>query len=587
MPSYDEEDNRTYKVDDEGERSMIANFTARIIKETRLIDGQNTETFLTIEGWAFNPANKQKPHKLEPVEVAAGNFSAMGWIMNAWGVRAILSPGHGVKDDLRMVMQLRSNPERIDIYKAMGWETVKGKRAFLHAGGAITEKGNDASVIVRLPSELSKYDLSKWDHSKGKEAFLASLGLTTLVKPSVSWPAWCGCYVPVFGATDFAMHITGRSGTFKSEYTSLIQSHYGSEMDARHLPGSWSSTPNALECQAYYARNAVFTVDDFVPVGTSWQQRAYQTGADKLIRGQGNQAGRARLTDTSGMQTTYFPRGMILSTGEDTPEGHSVRARMMILELSPGDVCVEQLTLCQKQRQLLPMAMADTLRTLAGGGWEIEREAEKIRDEHLRIGHSRTPAMLGRLIAAGVSVLRIAEKKTYIDAKKRAILEEMLRTNVIQAGEDQAKHLEATDPIEIFTQALRQGFAAGLCHARTKNGGIPLEPQLLGWTEERFAGAMTTYKSHGPCVAWIDWDEDTIYVEADQGYSMVKKVAGQELALTKQTLWKRLKEAGLLVRSDDNRQRNTIRVTAEGHQRSVLALSASVTLDRQEKPRVE
>ena len=44
----------------------------------------------------------------------------------------------------------------------------------------------------------------------------------------------------------------------------------------------------------------------------------------------GNQAGRARLTDTSNLQQTFYPRGVIFSTGEDTPEGHSVRARMMI-----------------------------------------------------------------------------------------------------------------------------------------------------------------------------------------------------------------------------------------------------------------
>jgi hypothetical protein len=43
-----------------------------------------------------------------------------------------------------------------------------------------------------------------------------------------------------------------------------------------------------------------------------------------------------------------------------------------------------------------------------------------------------------------------------------------------------------------------------------------------------------------------------------------------------------LKDAGALCRTDEGRQRNTVRVTAENHPRQVLCLSLSTVLDLEE-----
>lgn len=116
------------------------------------------------------------------------------------------------------------------------------------------------------------------------------------------------------------------------------------------------------------------------------------------------------------------------------------------------------------------------------------------------------------------------------------------------------------------------------------NGGIPRKATVIGWTEENNYSDLPTYKSHGPCVGWVNWDADEIYIDINSGYNVIRKTAGQELSLTKQTLFKRMKDAGTLIRIDEGRQRNTIRVTAEGHPRQVLCVSASSTLESQEVP---
>lgn len=581
MPLYEEHNQCTYKINDEGERLLLSNFTARIVEEIRTTDGITFDTSLKITGTLANRSSPNRPTVLPEIEVAATNYAGMAWVMQQWGVSAVIQPGAGVKEDLRTAIQLASAPKITTIYRSLGWTRINGKRAYLHTKGAITEKGNDPSVMVRLPAELSKYDLSA--EGKPKAAFEALMEVGAVAPEPVTWTLLAATFAPLYGPVDFAVHLTGRSGTFKSELTSLYQSCYGAEMDARHLPGSWSSTGNALEAQAYYAANAPLVVDDFVPVGTAWQVRQYQVTADKIIRAQGNQAGRARLTDTSGLQTTFYPRGLILSTGEDTPEGHSVRARMMIVELSPGDVDTAALTAAQKKRKLLPVVTAHLIRDLCAADPEIQDRCDEIRNSHVGTGHTRTPPMLARLIVTIEMLFEWAVGRKLIDADAAKRYVARAKQTLQLTAEKQCYYLETTDPVDVFLAGLRQTLGSGHGHIRSLNGGIPLKAPLLGWTEERGHSELPTYKSHGPCLGWVDWDRDELYLDVNTGYTSVKKMLGSEITLTKQTLFKRFKDAGLLTRTDDARQRNTVRITAEGHSRQVIALQGSNVCDGEQE----
>jgi hypothetical protein len=62
----------------------------------------------------------------------------------------------------------------------------------------------------------------------------------------------------------------------------------------------------------------------------------------------GNGAGRNRLDSTARLRESKAPRALILSTGEDIPRGHSVRARLMILDISKGAVASAKLGECQR-----------------------------------------------------------------------------------------------------------------------------------------------------------------------------------------------------------------------------------------------
>jgi hypothetical protein len=127
-------------------------------------------------------------------------------------------------------------------------------------------------------------------------------------------------------------------------------------------------------------------------------------------------------------------------------------------------------------------------------------------------------------------------------------------------------------------------LAAHLGHLRTKDGGIPASPEQVGWTEEASKGDLPTYKSHGKCLGWMSWDEDDLFIDTTAAYADIRRHAAGQITFTKQTMFKRLKDAGLLTRVDENRQRNTIRVNCEQHARQVLAMPLSQVLENTEKP---
>lgn len=574
----------SYKMDAKtGALSLLANFSAEIVREVQYIGGgSESQTILTVAGFRVGRKTAEDsdpdPVVLPEVDVSADDFGHFGWVMQKWGTTCVLAPG-GVKDDLRAMIQLRSNPPVLTVYKEIGWHKVGKRQVYIHAGGGISAAGNDKSISTQLPVELTKYDLSSYDKSKAADSIRASVAMLGVCDSSITWPLFAATLAPLYGPVDFAIHLTGRTGSFKSELVSLFQSHYGPCLDARNLPCSWSSTANAMEALAFVAKNAVLVIDDFVPQGSSYQVKALQATADRIIRAQGNQAGRARLTDVSGMQTTMYPRGIVMSTGEDTPEGHSVRARMLIREISAGDIQPADLTVCQGMRPLYCGTIAWLAESLAREPADLKARADAMRSELQGNGHSRTPGMLARLIVTIEDFfMRIEQAK--LATKQECDNWTNAGIGAIQAaGQEQASYLEDSDPVDMFFAGLRQIFASGGGHARSLNGGIPKSNfGQFGWSVENSEYSMPTYKSRGTCIGWIDAPKGAFYFDVTAGFPQLKKTLGAEMQLSKNTLFKRLKDAGALTRVDDSRSRNTVRITAEGNPHLVLSLQLARVL---------
>lgn len=110
---------------------------------------------------------------------------------------------------------------------------------------------------------------------------------------------------------------------------------------------SWLSTENALEELTFVAKDAVVVIDDFKLGGTMNEVQSFHRKADRIFRAVGNHAGRQRLTRDGKLRPDRRPRGLVLSTGEEIPRGESLRARLLIVEIGPGDIDARNLTRCQ------------------------------------------------------------------------------------------------------------------------------------------------------------------------------------------------------------------------------------------------
>lgn len=582
---YEYTDEGIVKQNGNRDPEQLSNFTAQIIEEIQFVDGKASTNTLRIEGMLGE-------EKLPPVDVPAEKFASMSWVTPSWGVGAVICPIANAERDLRAAIQLNSTPIKTTVYMHLGWTKIGKQHAYLTAEGAIGEKGLNEKVKVRLPHELNQYKIRPaTDDATRRDAIVATLNLRRLAEPKLIWPMIIATIRPVIGPVDYAMHVAGRTGTFKSELASIMQSHYGEEMDARRLPGSWSSTANALEAQCYKAKNALFVIDDFVPYGTSYQVRQYQKAADQMFRGQGNQAGRARLTDVSSLQETMYPRGLIFSTGEDIPTGHSIRARMMIIELTPGDIRTDHLSEAQKMRSQYSVALGSFIEWIAAQDHtavvKLHKErAKEMRQEFLEIGHTRTPAMIADMIATIAMFTCFAQDVKAISSKRAEEINAEAKKAVMEIANEQLIYLESQDPTDAFMLGLKMVFDTKVGHLRACDGGIPPNPEEFGWTKKEAIGSIATYTAHGPKIGWVDSPKDSVYLDPHIAFAHVLKAARGGITITKQTMFKRLKDAGLLNATDTQRSRNSIRVQCEGRTQAVLSFQIATVINNQESANV-
>lgn len=553
----------------------LSNFTARIVGDVVEDDGAASAHFFCMEA--------RRGERTVRFRVAAGAFGMMNWPAEHLGAGAFLFPGQGTKDHARAAIQMLSgDPPMQRVYSHTGWREVEdGQWAFLHGSGAV---GASDTVQVSLSPALSRFALPP--APDGKElihAVRACLRLWNLMPDAVGVPLWSGVWRSVLGTCDFALHMAGPSEAFKSEVAALAQQHFGPGLDARHLPGAWSSTDNALEGLAFTLKDAVCVVDDFAPTGTAQDVARLHAKADRVLRGQGNGAGRGRMNADGSLRVVRYPRGLLVSTGEDVPAGLSLRARLLVLEIAPNMVDAGKLTMCQQDAVagLYGQCLSGFLAWLAPQ-FNIVRAELPARTAELRGRasgsgqHRRTPDIVAHL-AAGLDVwLRFAEEAGAITDKERGNLWRRGWQALGQAATAQAAHQGASEPTRRYLELLGAALASGRAHIAGSDGGVPSYPHSWGWREVTVGAGeneRTEWRSQGERIGWLD--EDGLFLEPDAAHAVAKRLGengGDGLALNVKTLHKRLNERGLLLSNEAGRG-NTVRRTLEGRRREVLHLN--------------
>jgi hypothetical protein len=428
---------------------------------------------------------------------------------------------------------------------------------------------------------LQSYQLrSSNDPEELMRSVRASLRCLSVAPDRISFPLLATIYRAPFGKVDFSVFLSGKTGVFKTALAALCQQHFGATMDASRQPANFASAANAIQSLAFDAKDALLVVDDFAPAGRHGDSELNGI-AERLFRSSGNQQGRSRLGGNGQLSVPKPPRALVLATGEDVPPGQSIRARLLVVEVGPGEVNRSQLTECQRagHEGQLAESMGAFVSWIAGR-YEERQERRQARALAIRSKgygsaiHARLPATLAELQSAWELFLEFAREVGAINQEEAEELEARRQRAFTQLCLLQAKHQNASDPALRFLALLQAALAYGRAHVADRRGRAPKEATGWGW-HRRTNGRGWLPK--GIRIGWVAGGD--LFLDPAASYHVAQELAGAERLVGEQTLRHRLHERGLLASVDAGRQMVQVRRIVEGGLRQVLHLNVSALVE--------
>ena len=560
----------------------LATFDAKIAEEVTVDDG--TERRLLWDLYVKAQDGGTGNVKIPPEHLGR----PQQWATKAVGMSALVMPGLAVADHVRVAVQSRSrSAQRRTVYAHTGWRHLGGRWVYLSASGALSASGLDDTVSVELES-LSGFAFPELRELRGfREQTRASLALLRIASDIVMVPLLASAYRAVLPLSpDCSVWLFGRSGTFKTAITSLTQQHFGPSMGPQNLPGNWTSTANALEGQAHVLANALFVVDDYSPDATEADARRRATAADRLMRGAANQAGRGRLRPDGTLRPDKPPRAQILTSAEDVPPSiGSLRARVMVDEISPGSVDVTALSEAQKQATAgtFAQAMAGFVQWLAtkydadpGLPAALATQRDEYRDLAQAAGqHPRVPLNIASLALGWRQFLTYAADTGAISEEEAAEYWNRAWKALAETGAAQERYRRDADPMSRYLGAISALIASRRAYLAAPDNTPPgPKPERWGWTFDVVRAAYAPAPG-ALLIGWTDGGEDgDLYLHPDTVYNAAKRFAedgGAPLGVSKRAIHNDLKTRGLLA-STSAPDRHTQKKNVGGKQRDVLHL---------------
>ena len=250
------------------------------------------------------------------------------------------------------------------------------------------------------------------------------------------------------------------------------------------------------------------------------------------------------------------------------------------MQVAPGDLRTDVLTENQHAARagLYAQSMGAYVQYVAANYDQVQAAFQdgvlSARSRATKV-HSRTPGIVADLQVGLELFLDFAVTVGAIPETRRDELADRCWTALNHVAKEQRVPQEASEPAHRFLDLARAALAAGRAHVSSIWGYAPKNPEFWGWRIEG-AGENQRWVPKGQCIGWTDLTH--LYLEPTAAFVTVQAFArdtGEALAVSETTLWKRLKEKGLLASVDAARQTNTIRKTILGAQRKVVHLSVS------------
>ena len=555
--------NRLVYVRAEDEQIPLANFAAYIELEQTIDDGLMTTRVFRLSG------TQACGTPLPVTEITIAQTQRLWWL-EQWGADAIVQPGLGQQHLITAIQSVSAPVKKKSIYAHTGWRKLDGRWLFLHAGGAIGPDGDVDDYEVRLGGELDHYVLPPVRDAVA--AVRASLEMMDLGRHGIEMlSAVYRAPLAEFCNILCSVYLHGTTGLFKSQIEGVAQAHFGKWWSGSCFPANWTSTGGALEKTCFILKDVLCVIDDFMPSPNPIDRAKYLRAAEQLLRGAGNQGGRSRLTADITLRPTYWPRGMVMASGEDVPLGHSLRARAVISQVKPGEIDAAKLTNLQRHASsgLLAEAMAAYIGWLAGQADTLAdtlaTELAELRAQLTGV-HARTPDNLASLLLGLHRFLTFAVSVGALTNEEAEQHRTQAMTDLSALAEVQDEQQASEDPIIRFPDLISQALMAGMVHIGPRSGEAPIEnPESYGWQLCRKSGEDSmAWSPRGDRIGWMD--EDDLWLLPAVAFKVVdnlERSQGRALGKSLHTLAGALADAGIIERASISRVAKSLRVAGE------------------------
>jgi hypothetical protein len=551
----------------------LSNFAFRILKHITKDSGGETTTFFELECI-------HQSGNVRHVTVSTADFGGLSWVTRelppTWIVYAGMSTAQKVRQAAQHLTEIEGF-ETQTIYQFTGWTEVHGDHVYLHTYGGIGPDGPRTDVETDLPGKLALVRLPAPTQGESlRPDALMSLRLLDLGPMHITAPLFGmvpAAILSPFHTVDFAPQLWGRTGAFKTETAALIQRHWGADFNKLNLVASWTGTANALERLAFQAKDMVAVFDDFQPEGTTSDQARMHATMQRLLRSAGNAAGRQRMNVDGSLRPEFYPRGLVLSTGEDLARGHSASGRSVAIEMSPGDIAPPVLSELQQAGNAGAFARvtASVIQWIAAN-WDLAGRAYRAGiTQHVAtlrakpMAHTRNPETLGTLLAASAVWLEVLVKLKAITQEECDVALRRCAIGINEVGTAQADVIGNVDPVNQFLQLVAASLQSGDAHlAATDDNGEPNNCTVYGWRMQMIRtsdGVLPDPRPQGVRIGWVD--QRGVFLIPEAALSVVQALGSRQgitIPWSAKTLGKRLVEAGKVLTREPDRSLQKIRV---------------------------
>ncbi|MFQ3588597.1 MAG: DUF3854 domain-containing protein, partial [Fimbriimonadaceae bacterium] len=529
--------------------ARLANFEAEITAEVELRNGVETSLAFEVEA---RQGGRTARRLVRPSE-----FVRMDWPLDLLGPRAVVEPGMGVRDRLRVAIQkLSEEPDRRIVLTSAGVHRVESGCVFAHAGGAIGSDGAADGLEVELRPNLAGYrfdriaeDAELPDYAR---AVVAALDVAPL---RVSAPLLGSYLRAILGEADFAVWLYGPTQSRKSSLAAALLGMFGEAFAKDRLPIEWSSTENAIESLAFEAANLPLVVDDWVAHRDRATKDAMMKKAARILRSQGNRSGRSRANADGSVRGARHVRALVVSTAETLPDGFtSEKNRTLSLQLRRDDVRNDALSRLQSAGRSGALA-AGTARFIqwliprfeeARAGLAAGTDAAKSGD--------RLDEQLTQLRFAFGLFLRFAVEHGLPQAEADAAMARFER-GLAEARAEQLVVRREADPVDELLRTIVEGFRSGACHVLARNGrSAPDDGESWGW---RPGGDGLAAFPGGAMIGYLDEEDGLLLLlpgaaEAFVEQTMLKR--GRTLGTSFRAAMAQAMDKGFVVPDGDRRR---------------------------------